>query len=131
MRILLVEDHKDTLDVMSRVLEKHGHQVTPASTAHDAERLCGISTFDVMICDIMLPDKDGWDLAAVARQCGMPAIALSAMARPADVTASLKAGFLAHLVKPVLFDELDKVLATLPSIPKVGLTDVPPCESTG
>ncbi len=63
MRILVVEDHADTVDVVQRMLKKDGYNVTAALTLADATTACREGKFDLLICDIGLPDGDGWGLA--------------------------------------------------------------------
>ena len=70
MRILIVEDHHDSLEAMQRLLARHNHDITAATTLSDAVRLCINGKFDLVICDIGLPDGEGWELASVARTCG-------------------------------------------------------------
>lgn len=111
MRILYVEDHLDTAEVMSRLLSREGYLITTATTLTEARRLCGEQTFDLLICDIGLPDGDGWELAAVAERYGAKAIALSGYGQLADVAHSNMAGFVAHLVKPVTFEQVKTAVA--------------------
>ena len=106
MRILLVDDHADSLNVLGYLLKHHQHDVTSAATLADALRRCETSTFDLLICDIRLPDGDAWGLAKVARANGYPAIALTGCGLPTDVAKSASSGFAEHLLKPILFEEL-------------------------
>lgn len=110
MRILLVDDHLDSLQVTAHLLTMQGYDVKTATTAMEAEEKCSKGTFDVVIADLMLPDRDGYSLAVVARRCGIPAIALSALAQVSDIAKSKGAGFIAHLTKPVELAELERVL---------------------
>ena len=111
MRILLVEDHSDSLEALSRVLRIDGHEVTGAATHADAIRLCQAQHFDLVICDIGLPDGDGWDIAEVARECGSKAIALSGYGMPEDVAHARRSGFAAHLLKPITFERLRSAIS--------------------
>ena len=61
-RILLVEDHDDTADAFSRLLERSGYDVTTAMTATDAVEIALREPFDLLVCDIGLPDFDGWEI---------------------------------------------------------------------
>lgn len=115
MRVLLVEDHADTAEAIAHLLEKSGHAVTAVATGHDAEQLCESCPFDVMICDIMLPDCEGWDLAGVCGKHGVPAIAFTAMGTESDIARSSSAGFVAHVVKPVEFEQLKEALRRIPT----------------
>ena len=112
MRILLVEDHKDSADMLALVLRGNGHDVLAVGTAGDALRACGEAFFDLLISDIGLPDLDGWELLARLREnCAIPAIALTAFSSQADRERSRTAGFDAHLPKPVDFKTLAAVVA--------------------
>jgi CheY-like chemotaxis protein/anti-sigma regulatory factor (Ser/Thr protein kinase) len=69
-RVLLVEDHMDSREFMTALLETEGHTVTPVSSVKEAlERLDSAEgeQFEVMITDIGLPDASGWDLIPTAR----------------------------------------------------------------
>jgi CheY-like chemotaxis protein len=110
MRILVVDDHKDTVDVLARVLKSFGHHVQPAFSIAEARQFCGSKEFDLLLCDIGLPDGDGWELAEVAREHGMHAIALTGHGMAADVQRSSACGFGAHLLKPILFEDLQKAI---------------------
>jgi len=111
MRILVVEDHHDTLEVTRRILAIQNHEITTATTLSDAVRLCIKGKFDLVICDIGLPDGDGWELAKVARKCGCPAIAVTGYGMPSDIEKSKSAGFAEHLVKPFGIDDLSAAIA--------------------
>ena len=113
MRILLIEDHADTLHALCKLLAAEGHLVTGAATHAEALRLCRSKNFDLLICDVGLPDGDGWDLAEVARECGIRAIALTGYGMPADLAHSEAAGFAAHLTKPVTFQALRTAISDL------------------
>lgn len=113
-RILLVEDHADTRNAMTRLLRRRGHEVHVAGTVTEALKLVtSLQTIDVLISDFCLPDGDGCDtLRAVTSVCpGVHAIALSGFGMEEDVKRSLEAGFAHHLIKPVNFAKLDAALA--------------------
>jgi two-component system CheB/CheR fusion protein len=109
MRVLVVEDHLQTGKLMARLLRLRGHEAEHATSAADALELCASREFDVVVCDIGLPDMSGWDLVGQLRlTCpGLTAIALSGYGQPADVQRSLDAGFVEHLVKPITLEGLD------------------------
>jgi len=106
MRILAVEDDRDWLEAIYRLLVFHHHDVTPARTLKDAVRLCIKDKFDLVVCDIGLPDGDGWELARIARESGCPAIAVTGYGMASDVEKARSAGFAEHLLKPYLIDDL-------------------------
>jgi CheY-like chemotaxis protein len=115
LNILLVEDHRDTAQVMSRLLTKMGHHVDVAGSVRDALRKAADDdSFDVVISDLGLPDGSGLDLmrqltGLTARQ-SVPSIALSGYASEADVRRCREAGFTEHLAKPI---DLERLLAAL------------------
>ena len=101
LRILLVDDDPDSLELVARLLERRGLQVTVADSV-----ACALARaeqgFDVLVSDLALPDGTGQDLARqLASKGPLRAIALSGYSGDEDVRASHDAGFRAHLVKPV------------------------------
>jgi CheY-like chemotaxis protein len=109
-RILLVEDHADTAQVLSMLLEQQGYAVVAVHSLHDA--LESGPYVDAIISDIALPDGSGLDLLRqLPRGTDQPAIALSGQAMPADVTK--QAGFDLHLTKPIDFSRLAEALDAL------------------
>ena len=62
LNILLVEDHEDVREALSEVLEQVGHIVTQAHDGQQAENCINDNTYDVIITDIMMPNKTGFDL---------------------------------------------------------------------
>jgi len=118
-RILLVDDHADTLSVMSRLLRGAGHEVSVAETASMALERLRTQAFDLLLIDLGLPDQDGRDLLRSARAFSMaPAIALTGFGMDGDVESCNAAGFAKHLVKPIAFNVLLTALDDLrPMIP--------------
>jgi CheY-like chemotaxis protein len=109
--ILLVEDHRDTLDVLERVLARRGHVVVTAASAAEALAVWPTQHFDAVISDIELPGMDGCELLrklAPPPQC--VTIALTACAFPQDVERTRAAGFTHHLVKPLGLEQLEAAL---------------------
>ena len=110
-RLLVVEDHEPTLAVLTRLLRSQGHDVMPASTVHDALTLAANHTFDFVISDLGLPDGNGIDLMMqLTNDYGLRGIALTGYGMAEDLAKTEQAGFLAHLVKPINFDQLHRVL---------------------
>jgi CheY-like chemotaxis protein len=106
-RILVVEDHKDTLALLTRLLSRSGFQVISATGVADALSLAESQTFDLLISDLLLWDGTGWDLChQLSQKRSFAAIALSGLAYPADIDRSRRAGFCVHLTKPVDFPSL-------------------------
>jgi PAS domain S-box-containing protein len=113
-RILLVEDHSVTAEVLQRILTGRGHRVTTASTASAALRLVESEDFDLLICDIGLPDASGLDVVRAARERapGIAAIAVTGFGMEEDIAASKAAGFDAHLTKPINIQTLETAIGT-------------------
>jgi CheY-like chemotaxis protein len=114
LRILIVEDHSDTLEALSRLLNHFGHEISTANDAHSALDKINSNEFDVVLCDIALPDGTGYDVITEAkRKRALKAVALSAFAARDDIERGKKAGFDFHLAKPVDFHELRSVLGQI------------------
>jgi two-component system CheB/CheR fusion protein len=115
LRLLLVEDHGDTAEMMRSMLAAEGHQVQTAGDVATALDLVTQEHFDVLLSDLGLPDGSGLDLIRElhARGQDMPAIALSGYGQEQDVEESRRAGFAMHLVKPVDMDRLQSALANV------------------
>src|SRR5919201_4497913 len=114
LRILVVEDHSDTLQALSRLLGHFGHEVSVANGAKNALNIIESKEFDVLLCDIALPDGSGYDVIAEAkRKRPVKAVALSGFAATEDIQRGREAGFDFHLAKPVDFHELRSVLGQI------------------
>ena len=112
LRVLLVEDHDSTRDVLARILRRAGYDVDVAGSSQEArQRAASMKHFDVVISDIGLPDESGLDLMRSLRaDHGLTGIALSGYGMEEDIKNAKDAGFSAHLVKPVNFARLREVL---------------------
>ncbi|HSH40386.1 MAG TPA: response regulator, partial [Chthoniobacterales bacterium] len=113
-RILLVEDHEDTLVLLSRLLARCGYKVTTASSVTAAIKQLEESRFDIVVSDIGLPDGSGCDIIARGRSesasPGLKGIAISGFGSEEDIRLSKASGFLYHLTKPIDFQQLQAVL---------------------
>ena len=109
MRILIVENHEDSLTYLTRYLEQQGHVVCGAGNMASALQAISSSHFDVLISDLGLPDGDGWQLLGHMnpRPFG---IAMSGFGSGSDREKSHAAGYRYHLTKPFLPDDLDALL---------------------
>jgi len=123
LRILLVDDHVDSVRPMQLFLEAMGYQVTTAHTVATALRAATQEEFDLLVSDIGLPDGSGDDLIRLLQDKGqkLPSIALSGYGTEQDVARSRAAGFQVHLTKPVSPEDLrttmDKLLAGVATPP--------------
>lgn len=105
--ILLVEDHFDTAEAMQRALESRGYIVSIAAGYGDAMRLTRALRYDLVLCDIRLPDGNGCNLVAELREVyPIRAIAVTAAGMPEDVALCRDADVNAFLLKPVRLDAL-------------------------
>jgi PAS domain S-box-containing protein len=111
LRILLVDDHIDTVESLGMLLERRGYEVRRACSIEQAIEAAEES-LDAVISDIALGGETGHELLARlrARGCTAPAIALSGFGALADAARSQQAGFAAHLAKPVRIDRLVEAL---------------------
>ena len=111
LRVLLVEDHAETLRVLSSILTKDGFRVRTATSLADARKLLGCESFDVLVTDIGLPDGNGYQLMRAARQSqSLRGIAISGFGMEEDVQRSMEAGFEYHLIKPIDAQQLEHLL---------------------
>jgi PAS domain S-box-containing protein len=111
LRILLVEDHRDTRHTVSRLLTHFGHEVLTADNIHSALEIMASGDIEVLLCDIGLPDGTGYEVVAQARQDRpIKSVAITGFGTEEDIRRSKEAGFDFHLVKPVDLHELRTVL---------------------
>jgi len=120
-RILVVDDDADARELIKRLLEECGAQVTVASSSTEAIKIIRRGGLDVLVSDIAMPGEDGNALVRHVRdlppeQGGeLPAVALTAYARAEDRVKAIRAGFQMHLTKPVEPAELIAIVASLAS----------------
>jgi signal transduction histidine kinase/CheY-like chemotaxis protein len=114
IRVMLVEDDDDTREVIAAALDRYGASVIEAASAAEALRILVRENPDVLVTDIGMPEMDGYELLAKIRseyrQPNIPAIALTAFASPEDRQKALRAGFRAHVAKPIEVEELVAVI---------------------
>jgi len=111
LRILLVEDHRDTRHALSRLLTHFGHETSVADSTRRALDMMASQRFDLVLCDIGLPDGNGYELISRAkREHPIKAAAITGFGTDEDIRRSKEAGFDFHLVKPVDLQELQAVL---------------------
>jgi two-component system copper resistance phosphate regulon response regulator CusR len=108
MRLLLVEDEPDIQRFLMGSLEESGYQVDAAPDARTAENLAVEGTYDILIVDLGLPDKDGISLILQLRQMGIraPVLILSARRSVDDRVRGLEQGGDDYLTKPFALAEL-------------------------
>jgi signal transduction histidine kinase/ActR/RegA family two-component response regulator len=113
-RVLVVDDHIDTCTGMKMMLERRGYRVTVAHTADQAAEKVRHAEFDLVISDIGLPDRSGYELMhELSTTKGLRGIALSGFGMENDVSRARAAGFSEHLTKPINFDRLEEAIQSL------------------
>ena len=119
VKVLVVDDEPDARALVKRLLEDCKGRVIAAGSAEEALHLVRTERPDVMVCDIGMPDEDGYSLIRRIRALGteegggVPSAALTAYARPEDRVKAVLAGFQMHLAKPVEPAELIATVASL------------------
>ena len=119
VRVLAVDDEPDARHLVKRILEQCHAVVTTAASVSDALAALAAARFDVLVSDIGMPDRDGFDLIRQLRSLPAdaggktPAVALTALARVEDRRRALLAGFQIHVPKPVDPAELLAVVASV------------------
>ncbi len=119
IRVLMVDDEADSRELIARILKERGAVVAEASDANSGRSMVASQRPDLIISDIGMPEKDGYEFIREVRD--MPAdrggrttaIALTAFARPEDRARAMLAGFQLHMPKPVDPHELIATVASL------------------
>jgi CheY-like chemotaxis protein len=107
MKVLIVDDERDARDLVRRLLEQYGAVIHLAVSAAEGLRQLLREPYNILISDIGMPDRDGYDFIRDVRSLGpenggdLPAIALTAFARAEERDRALQAGFDEHIPKPV------------------------------
>ncbi|HEX8492114.1 MAG TPA: PAS domain S-box protein [Pyrinomonadaceae bacterium] len=123
VRVLVVDDHADSRELLSLVLGDYGAKVLTASSVKEALELLRRERIDVLVSDIGMPFEDGYDLIRKVRSLSateggsMPALALTAYADERDRKRALSSGFQQHLSKPIEPSELIAAVSNLASLP--------------
>ena len=119
MRILIVDDSVDTLEMLSQLLEMDGAMVTSAPGGSAALEILEQQTFDVILSDISMPEMDGFELMKRLRKLphgrDVPVLALTGFGRPEDVERAKAEGFFSHITKPVDVGAIVSALQRLPA----------------
>jgi CheY-like chemotaxis protein len=119
LRVLVVDDDPDALDLIATVLRRAEAETQLCSSASQALAALRSWKPHVLVSDIEMPGEDGYSLIRKVRELGgpeggqIPAVALTAYGRPEDRVRSLSAGFSMHVAKPVDPVELGVIVANL------------------
>ena len=119
IRVLVVDDDADTCELISFALDRLGAESRAGRSAAEALSILSEWRPDVLLTDINMPQTDGYSFLTKLRSdvsidgAEIPAIAVTAMARPEDTQKALTAGFRFHIAKPIDFGELSEMIAGL------------------
>ena len=117
-RVVIVEDVRDNAHALQQALELRGHDVKVAYDGKTGLELTASYAPDIVLCDLGLPDLDGFALARRLRAthgAGLYLVALGSHVRGEDLARAKAAGFDHHIAKPAPLDDLDRVFAALPA----------------
>jgi signal transduction histidine kinase/DNA-binding NarL/FixJ family response regulator len=114
VRVLVVDDSRETVAALHDLLESEGALVTTALSGAEGLRIAKEEDFDLVISDISMPEMDGYQflqkLRSEAGRRSVTAVALTGFGRQEDILDARRAGFDRHLTKPVHFEELIQVI---------------------
>jgi len=119
VRVLVVEDDPDTLELLRFILDRRGAEVNTAASTREALDVMEHWQPTTLVSDLAMPEQDGYDLIGRIRSRSserggnIPAVAVSAYTRNEDRIRALSAGFQMHLPKPVDPEELVATVASL------------------
>lgn len=108
VRVLVVEDEPETVELVALFLRDAGAEVLAVGDGEDALEVVDGFAPDVVVSDLSLPRLTGWDMVTALRDRGhdVPAVALSANANLTDMARALRSGFDVHVAKPVGSEDL-------------------------
>jgi two-component system alkaline phosphatase synthesis response regulator PhoP len=115
--ILVVDDDPEIVTMLSTRLGKRGYQVTTAPDGNKALELAKQQKFDVVLLDVMMPGKSGWEVARALKQDPLTQdtkiVMVSAIGEKTNEITAPIYGADAHVDKPFEFEELERVIAHL------------------
>jgi DNA-binding response OmpR family regulator len=119
-RLLVVEDNEDARNILKAILLQRGYDVLMAPDAKSGVAVGLCNEFDLLLCDIGLPDGDGNEvLKELRHEKDFPAIAFTALTTLGDIEKQMDAGFDLHVSKPFhiadLMDAITKLLIVKPT----------------
>jgi PAS domain S-box-containing protein len=112
VNVLVVDDQRDSREMLATLLEQHGACSMESQSAESAIQILQLRRVDLLIADIAMPNVDGYELMRRLRAAGdeTPAIAVTAFARSDDRRSALDCGYTAYLSKPIDGRELAKTV---------------------
>jgi CheY-like chemotaxis protein/nitrogen-specific signal transduction histidine kinase len=115
-RVLVVDDNRDSGHTLSLLLKIKGHEVRTAGDGLEAVATAKEFRPDIILMDVGMPNLNGYEATQRIRETSwgkdIMIVALTGWGQPSDVVRSIEAGCSAHLVKPVVFSELERLMAT-------------------
>lgn len=119
MRILVVDDNNDILQLVQQLLQVEGHDVVIARDGIEAVQREATMLPDLMVCDVNLPGLSGWEVCQyVKERRNIPIMLLTVRAEQADIERSMAAGADDHMEKPFDLSEfirrIDRLAARVP-----------------
>jgi CheY-like chemotaxis protein len=117
--VLAIDDHADTRELIGRLLKERHAEVVLAESADEGLRAIKAHRPHVVLCDIGMPGKDGYRFIQEMHAQGddVPALAVTAFARPEDRLRAIRAGYQGHICKPLGPAELIATVAAFASAP--------------
>ena len=104
-RILVIEDNPDNYDLVRFVLERSGHEISPAIDGREGLDRAAELTPDLILLDLAIPEIDGWEVARQLKDAdatkAIPLVALTAHTLPGDRRRALEAGCDGYISKPI------------------------------
>ena len=125
IKVVAVDDNADARELLKAILERSGAETFVVSSGQEAIEAIRNLHPDVLICDLAMPEMDGYEVLKNVRRLEpelgpLPMIAFTAAARDEDRVATRLAGFQAHLAKPIEPDKLVRTVLELVSCKKDG-----------
>jgi CheY-like chemotaxis protein len=115
--ILVVDDDPEIVSMLSTRLTKRGYNVSTAADGHRALELAKRERPDIVLLDVMMPGKSGWEVARALKQdpvtAGIKIVMVTAIGESVNELTSPLYGADAHLDKPFEFEKLEKIIANL------------------
>ena len=116
-RILVVDDDPEIVTLLSARLVKRGYKISTASDGHAALTLAKKERPDLMLLDVMMPGKSGWEVARALKQDpetqGIKIVMVTAIGEKTNELTSPLYGADAHVDKPFEFEKLEKIISDL------------------
>jgi CheY-like chemotaxis protein len=117
LKILLVDDHRENLELLARHLKSLGWEVSLASNGREALAKVKTSKPNIIVLDMIMPEMDGFEVARFLKDnpdyCDIPILAATALSRPGDRDRCLAAGCNDYVTKPFTSQDLEKRLSSL------------------